>query len=461
MPRFINIIFFLFLSIFAFFEVEKTWAAGLDELDIVVIGGGLAGLTASREFQRNGQTYDLFEALDAFGGRAREGGGEWIESDHVTIQGLAKEHGVSLQTEPYDKPIRCNRNGTELSQVEMIPILKSTITKLSAAVSKGGFCTDEGKYKSLIDILPDLTSDENLLIRAFVTLDLGLPPEEIQASIVVDLKKDLGDFLTVLRCHSWGVSSWVLNQFAYQYRVKGGMNTLIEAMRKQLDEEKIHLNHELKRISKDEKGKFHLFFNTGNSELYEVRANAVITTIPFSVLRHIELDESLGLTDLHRNAIQTLTYGANGKIQTLETMPESFRYQLNTQPPSTLWNSVSGKGTTIFLGGSEGENLDENSARPLAESIFGRTIDTPIDVYNWFKNPFARGSYPARGLYNPSLDDPSKVLKGLRACTEPVDLFYFAGDHTLLENVGYMESAVQSGIVAAQDLCEKYRLRTS
>ena len=37
--------------------------------DVAIVGGGLAGLNAARQLQRQGVDFQLFEARDRFGGR--------------------------------------------------------------------------------------------------------------------------------------------------------------------------------------------------------------------------------------------------------------------------------------------------------------------------------------------------------------------------------------------------------
>ena len=78
---------------------------------IVVVGGGLAGLTATRELSRRGHDVSLVEAGSRLGGRARtvrspftdgqyvESGAEWVDADHHRMRGLLDRHGMHLQGE--------------------------------------------------------------------------------------------------------------------------------------------------------------------------------------------------------------------------------------------------------------------------------------------------------------------------------------------------------------------------
>lgn len=74
-------------------------------IDVAIIGGGLAGLTAARDLQRAGcQSFVVLEARDRVGGRTlnhdlgkgyfTEAGGQWIGPGQTAVADLARELGV-------------------------------------------------------------------------------------------------------------------------------------------------------------------------------------------------------------------------------------------------------------------------------------------------------------------------------------------------------------------------------
>lgn len=74
------------------------------EVDVAVVGAGLAGLTAARELRRHKVRVCVIEARDRVGGRTLdraiggghvvEGGGQWVGPTQTAVLGLAKELGV-------------------------------------------------------------------------------------------------------------------------------------------------------------------------------------------------------------------------------------------------------------------------------------------------------------------------------------------------------------------------------
>src|SRR5262245_11461899 len=88
---------------------------------IVVVGGGLAGLTCAYRLKQAGYTAKVFEASDRLGGRCwtlrgafvdgqlAEHGGELIDPGHNAIRNLAQELGL-----PLDNLLRAEASGSEM-----------------------------------------------------------------------------------------------------------------------------------------------------------------------------------------------------------------------------------------------------------------------------------------------------------------------------------------------------------
>lgn len=77
------------------------------EVDVVVVGAGLAGLSAARELAAHGRMVTVLEAADRVGGRARSTrvgpevadlGAEWVGDAHRRVMDLARQ--LDVRTEP-------------------------------------------------------------------------------------------------------------------------------------------------------------------------------------------------------------------------------------------------------------------------------------------------------------------------------------------------------------------------
>jgi monoamine oxidase len=79
--------------------------SGLDEVDVIIVGAGLAGLVAARDLKRAGKRVVVLEARDRVGGRTLnqdigdgkvvEAGGQWIGPTQDRLAALAAELGVA------------------------------------------------------------------------------------------------------------------------------------------------------------------------------------------------------------------------------------------------------------------------------------------------------------------------------------------------------------------------------
>ncbi len=84
--------------------VDDTGSSIAPEVDVVVVGGGLAGLTAAHQLMSAGLSVQVLEARDRVGGRTQdwdlggghvaEGGAQWVAPTQTAVLDLAAEYGI-------------------------------------------------------------------------------------------------------------------------------------------------------------------------------------------------------------------------------------------------------------------------------------------------------------------------------------------------------------------------------
>jgi monoamine oxidase len=208
--------------------------------------------------------------------------------------------------------------------------------------------------------------------------------------------------------------------------------------------------------------------------------DAVVLTVPFTVLRHVHLDRNLGLSPEKRAAIDLLGYGTNAKTMVGFNGRPWISQGSNGTSYSDLANhqltwetnparATSSRGLlTDYASGDRGASLDPAAGQAQAHAFLSdldrvfpgaftaaaRRTDGSLVAHleHWPSNPMTRGSYTC---YQPGQFTTFAGLEGL-----PADNLFFAGEHanSFYEAQGFMEGAALSGIDAAAAILRAARL---
>lgn len=481
---------------------------------IAIIGGGAAGLSALYYLKKAGIQAHCYEATNRLGGRIFtqynfndekmfcERGGELIDTGHKEIQNLMKELGLELERLPDDSlPSEVHYFGGFKTEEELLngfrPFAKVLAKDAAEFLVKGEFTMptyknplskrvkelDDKSLKTYLDeflkkvekgtIVTTPDEKKNVpwvlnLIRVAYVGEYGLEAEQ-QSSInlVSFIGTDPNEF------KAFGESDEL-------FRIKGGNSRLI----KRLSEETqggYSLDHNLKEIAKTRDG-FQLLFNV-RGKVVEVKAETVIITLPFTVLRTITGIKKLGLSKVKIEAIETLGYGTNTKLmlgfksrywRTEIPLNEDNKDPKDSKklafPPSDGavlsnlefqggWDTSrkqEGKSGifTNFIGGNHGTHFTEDKIEDTLtdlEKVFqgiSPQYEKKFALQPWPEVETARGSYicPKVGQYT--------KIGGCFAETECNGTLLFAGEHTSDAAAGFMSGAVESGLRAATELIE-------
>lgn len=459
---------------------------------VIILGGGLAGLTAAYRLSRAGVACEVYEVQTRLGGRVftkdkfnREGmfcelGGELIDSEHQDMISLATELGLTLDDfRPFDTQVKGHQyffGGQHYFDAELAaavaPLMNRMIEDLNVAFASpmDPRCT----YR-------DHSADAARLDRVSLAQYLGdikdLEPwarDAIRVAYLTEYGLDTGEqsslnLLTLMGPAVANGSFGIFGESNEAMRIHGGNSRLPEAMGKALTAPgsgaRIHLGHQLVRI-REAGSKLELSFNSGGGTR-SVSASRVICTIPFQVLRDVDGVAELPLSPTKRSCINELGVGQNLKHmlgfrtrhwrEAQPGVPAASGYTFTDLSSQTQWDSSRvqpGKSGILvtFLGGSAAVDPKSASYKAILRDIdlispgARSHYDGNRAIMRWPQHPYSKGSYacPRPGQYTTLVGSPKEV--------ELSGKLFFAGEHVSEDYQGYMNGAVETGNAAAKAL---------
>ncbi|MCC5946682.1 MAG: FAD-dependent oxidoreductase [Bernardetiaceae bacterium] len=445
---------------------------------VAILGAGLAGLTAAYTLQKRGLYADVYEATTQVGGRVRsahnlmgeglvsELGGEYINSNHDVMLGLAKELGLSLW------------DTHAASEAHLIK---------SDYFIAGERYNEAQIWEAFKDIAPRVQLDANLISERFKWLAEDKEIKRLDKLSISEYLEQIGlkqgwlrTLLETAFTSEMGLEAEqqsALNMLTYvepnnkkqeidffadsdeRYKIVGGNAQIPQKLAEKLGEQ-LHFEHHIEAITENQAGRYQLHFKNEKKADYDV----VICALPFSVLRQIDLQ--IALPETKKLAIQNLGYGTNAKL--LLGFDERiwrkkgykgylFHDHLHNAWDNTMMqnNNQGTGGFTFFIGGHNGAALSPDFSTEALTEIdkvypnMKTAFNQKKAAFNWFRFPTAQGSYACYKV--------GQWTSVLPYISQPIGNFLFVGEHCSYEHQGYMNGAAESGMKVAKSVIKKLR----
>lgn len=436
---------------------------------IVVIGAGIAGLTAAHRLNQAGLNVHLYEARNRVGGRIftikihehiAELGAQNIKDggEATHLHRLIEEFGLHIHT----SPINLNHhyfNGNDLTPISQL-IKNKKFDPESLRFQLDRLASKARNMKEIINHILDENEPLYKNISARLTAYEGASLEELSPIYANTLfHMLLGGICSV---HQGNVDEQ--DNYVQLASIEGGNGLLPEKIAATLGD-RLHLNMPLNKIGKDREGLFNLTFGNGQ----KIKCDILILAIPCSIYKTIIFEEEVISAQKLEN-IRKIQYGMNAKI--MIPFSNILKGRIGLVGDQILcFFDISQKILTVYFSGQASLFTKDSiltafsKARPMIEKGFGDAFpsmkepqyaedqsfikyDTLIG-YSWPNDLFARGSYsyvsPGQEplLTNLSEENGEKF----KSLFVPFQNLYFAGEHAtiLLEIPGTMEAACESG----------------
>lgn len=449
-----------------FFTTTSVFAENSDP-KVVVVGAGLAGLTAAYRLQKEGIDVDLYEARNRVGGRVltvcvkgtiAELGGQNITDggEAINLHRLIDEFGFELTQS------RVNLDHSYFDGCDLIPIKQLVRDKQfnpkMVRDQLNELILHSHNMKEILDGLFEETDPLYKFFSVRLASYEGAPPEKLSTFYAETLFHML--LGGICSAHP---ANGEEDHYIDLISIKGG-NSLLPEKIASIIGSRLHLNQPLKQVTKAEDGSFALTFQDGQ----KVKADIVVLAIPCSVYETIVFEDNvIGLERLE--AIKNVQYGTNAKILVpFSATPAKRAGLINDQVVSFFHRNLL---VIYYTGETSRFSRDTILSRytpvwPMIEKGFGAIgpsfiapafaedrpfaiYDSPVG-YSWPNDPYAKGSYSyiAPGQEAPLTaitEEQGELFKTLFA---PIDeRLYFAGEHAsiLMDVPGTMEAACESG----------------
>lgn len=457
--------------------------------EVLILGGGAAGLIAAFELKKRKIPFRLFEASSRIGGRVHsvpvfaeggpiaEMGAEFFEAHHNHVFNLTKELNLAVTEVKTPGGLEAHLfsfAGKTYSVKDLVPKMKTLQAPLRRV--RGDLFRDQEvilSYKnalqferssyydslSLKSLLESWSSEVDPLILKLIEVQavnrFGVEAQEQSAL----------HFLSTLDAEGSSLLS-----SARLHRLEMGLSELMQTLAARvggvIPDQIIRMNSPLMEIS-EKKNIFRLVFQTpqGKDTFY---ARRVICTLPFSALRQVKGIDRLRFSPAKADTLRDLTYathskgvvgfasafwknrrgGTPGNLGNFtgdfvsQKIWDSSRESTNNKPEAGL--------LTYQRAGISGAQAQAQAAEELLKDLglFYKDLPAPIteQMVNWSQRKWVHGSM---AVYKPG---QYMKYRGVSGEPEYDGKFQFAGEHTSLRFAGTLQGALESGLRAASEI---------
>lgn len=416
---------------------------------VLVIGAGMAGLTAAKDLKARGFDVIVIEGRGRIGGRVRtvdlagqpiDLGAQWIEGARRNpMFDLCKANGI--------RTVRTDYNSDTVYDIDGRQIDSRTEDRLYSRARKMIRDTQKINDDRLSQGLDDITLAQ-ALAPALAAIQSPRNRRFMRWALAWEIESDEGDDLKFLSLKNY----WDEEENSHPLggeilSIPGGYGQIAQLMSAGLD---IRLNQVVTSIEYDNTS---VTVMTDNGQFH---GDYAVVTLPLGVLKAGSVAFTPALPKSKLDAIQHLNMGSADKVvlrfsEIFWPDTEFLGYTSDTPGQFVEWTNLARSTSAPILSlwshgdySRQFEKLTDAQcvaqAMEVIRKIFGQTVADPVAsrITRWSSDPLSRGSYSAMGAGSSPAD--------FDVMAEPVGgRLFFAGEATLNDNHSTVHGAYFSG----------------
>ncbi|MCD6020431.1 MAG: amine oxidase [Actinomycetia bacterium] len=420
-------------------------------LDVIVVGGGLAGLTAARELGRRGRHVLLLEARERLGGRT------WVSS----FAGVDVEMGGAFvhwsQPHLWAEVTRYGLGIVELPEAERAFLRTDDgieeIDPDAFIDLAGGFerlCAGTEAYLAEPMSIPEgpdaVDADLATTAERIAALDLDPRRRDLLDALCAALSSAPNDrvgFLTIARSFALaGFVGKMLFDTNGRWVLEGGTATLVDAIRRDLRAD-VRLGTRVEEITQDETS-----VTVRTTDGAHV-APAAIVALPVNALGAVRFDPSLSEPKREAAEEGLVSLGVKVWAKLAGGIPSMFGAAPDRFPLSFVETvGPTPDGGSVVLGfGPSAEALSPDDPEPVAgaieELLPGARVEE-VGGHDWVRDPLAGETWASYG--------PGRSLRWLPELERREGRVAFAGGDFARGWGSYMDGAIETGLRAGREI---------
>lgn len=451
---------------------------------IAIVGAGIAGLTAALTLHDQGIVSTVFDSSHRIGGRMHSNHGFWqqgqtsewcgefIDTGHIVLQGLATRFGLTL--------------------VDVNAAIPPG--SLDTNFFRNGYYTDNELYHDMKAIVPILNQQAaavgptvlyNNYTPAAYFFDQMSVYDWIETYVPGAHGSRLGSYIDRGIVALCGIDTPQVSSLAVilpvnsdeRFHTLNGNQQIPQAIARALPQGSIRQGHRLTAIVTNSDATVTLTFQTSAGAMQET-FDAIVLALPFTTLRQVDFSQA-GFDALKTTAIQQLGYGTNSKL----SLQFDSRYWNGTGPWPGQGDGFVGTDLPIqggwdssraepgsfglhtnYTGGAVGAAFHPD--QPFSTSLSStKTVRYAEELLTQLEVIFPGISPHYQGLATLSFPTGDPNIKGSysgRTLGQYTAFFgyeqvaqgniHFAGEHTSVNFPGYMEGGAETGARAAKQI---------